>query len=92
MEVRIYRQTRLETDLVVHLHREVGGQPDRVSDLGIRLSTPFRRQGLAPQSIHTLARPADRAARLDVRGRSLRAGPWPQATKKVRRRSPDRTG
>lgn len=34
MEVLIYRHTRLETNLAVHLHREVAGRSDRASDLG----------------------------------------------------------
>ena len=51
MDIRIYRHTRLETDLVVHLHREVAEKSDRASDLGARLASVLREHGMVEHSV-----------------------------------------
>ena len=51
METRIYRHTRLETDLAVHLHREVGMGRACVSDVGIRLAALLREYGMVERSV-----------------------------------------
>jgi hypothetical protein len=51
MEVRIYRHTKLETDLVIHLHREVTGGRELTSDLGARLASVLRDYGMVEHSV-----------------------------------------
>jgi hypothetical protein len=49
--IRIYRHGRVETDLVVHLHREVDGGDDRFSKLGTRLASMLRGYGIVEHSV-----------------------------------------
>lgn len=51
MEVRVYRHARIETDLVVHLHRENASGCDRASELGIRLASLLREYGMVDHTI-----------------------------------------
>ena len=51
MEVRIYRHTRLETDLAVHLHRDVAMRNDCASNVGIRLASLLREYGMVEHSV-----------------------------------------
>ena len=58
MEVRIYRHTRLETDLAVHLHRESAGRNDRVCDVGIRLASLLREYGMVEHTLWVDGKPS----------------------------------
>jgi hypothetical protein len=49
--LRIFRHGSLETDLVVHLHREAEEDGDRVSDLGTRLASMLRPHGIVEHSV-----------------------------------------
>ena len=49
--VRIYRHARLETDLAVHLHRDVAERNDGASDVGIRLAALLREYGMVEHSV-----------------------------------------
>ncbi len=49
--VRIYRHTRLDTDLAVHLHRDGAGRNDCPSDVGIRLASLLREFGMVEHSV-----------------------------------------
>jgi hypothetical protein len=51
MDVRIYRHTRLEADLAVHLHREIAGESVHTSDLGVRLASVLREHGMVEHSV-----------------------------------------
>jgi hypothetical protein len=51
IDVRIYRHTTLETDLVVHLHRDVSGGLRLTSDLGARLASVLRDYGMVEHSV-----------------------------------------
>lgn len=51
MEVRIYRHGKLETDLAVHLHRDVAMRNDRASDVGIHLASLLREYGMVEHSV-----------------------------------------
>ncbi len=51
MTIRIYRHTRLETDLAVHLHRDVAPRNDCASDIGIRLASLLREYGMVEHSV-----------------------------------------
>jgi hypothetical protein len=50
IEVRIYRHTKLETDLAIHLHRETLGGADGASSLGLRLAWVLREHGMVEHS------------------------------------------
>ena len=50
-KMRIYRHGRVETDLVVHLHREVDEGGDRVSKLGTQLASMLRGYGIVEHSV-----------------------------------------
>ena len=49
--MRIYRHGRVETDLVVHLHREMEEGGDRVTQLGTQLASMLRRYGIVEHSV-----------------------------------------
>lgn len=49
--LRIFRHGTLETDLVVHLYREVSERDDRASDLGTRLASMLRPYGIVEHSV-----------------------------------------
>ena len=49
--MRIYRHGRVETDLVVHLHREVGEEDTCVSKLGNQLAAMLRGYGIVEHSV-----------------------------------------
>jgi N-methylhydantoinase B/oxoprolinase/acetone carboxylase alpha subunit len=51
MEVRIYRHAKLETDLIVHLHRNAAGGTENTSDLGARLASVLREYGMVEHSV-----------------------------------------
>jgi hypothetical protein len=51
MDVRMYCHARLETDLVVHLHREMTQQSDRASECGERLASMLRAYGMVEHSV-----------------------------------------
>lgn len=49
--VRVYRHSRIETDLLVHLHREALEGDDSRSELGSRLASVLREHGLVEHSV-----------------------------------------
>jgi len=49
--VSIYRHAKLETDLVVHLHRAETQQSDRACDCGELLASMLRAYGLVEHSV-----------------------------------------
>ena len=49
--IRIYRHERVETDLVVHLHRAVEEGDTGVSKLGTQLASMLRRYGIIEHSV-----------------------------------------
>jgi len=49
--IRIYRHKRVQTDLVVHLHREVGDGDAGVSELGNQLASMLRGYGIVEHSV-----------------------------------------
>ena len=51
MEVRIYRHAKLETDLIVHLHRDAAGGPKGTCELGARLASVLREYGMVEHSV-----------------------------------------
>ena len=51
METRVYRHTRLRTDLAVHLRREATRRNDCASDIGIRLAALLREYGMVEHSV-----------------------------------------
>ena len=51
MKVRIYRHRELETDLVVHLHREVNGLGYHASNPGLHLASVLREYGMVEHSV-----------------------------------------
>jgi cytosine/adenosine deaminase-related metal-dependent hydrolase len=51
VDVSIYRHAKLETDLVVHLHRAETQQSDRACDCGERLASMLRAYGLVEHSV-----------------------------------------
>ena len=51
MDIRIYRHTKLETDLAVHLHQEVTGRSGQASDVGTRLASLLREYGMVEHSV-----------------------------------------
>ena len=51
MDIRLYRHTRLETDLAVHLHREITGRSAQASDVGTRLASLLREYGMVEHSV-----------------------------------------
>jgi len=51
MGVRIYRHAKLESDLIVHLHRNAAGATGRASDLGARLASVLREYGMVEHSV-----------------------------------------
>jgi len=62
MDVRIYRHTKLETDLVVHLHRAIAEQSDRACECGERLASMLRAYGMVEHSVWVEAGgPTDRS-------------------------------
>ena len=62
MEVRIYHHAKVETDLVVHLHREVADGSDQISELGIHLASLLRWYGIVEHSVWVEAHgPTDRS-------------------------------
>ena len=46
VDVLIYRHTRLENDLVVHLHRAMRQKSDRACECGERLASMLRAYGM----------------------------------------------
>jgi hypothetical protein len=50
-DVRIYRHSKLETDLVVHLHRAIAEQSDRPCECGERLASMLRAYGMVEHSV-----------------------------------------
>ena len=50
IEVRIYRHTRLETDLAIHIHGETQQGADGASSLGQRLAWVLREHGMVEHS------------------------------------------
>lgn len=51
MTVHVFRHSRVETDLLVHLHRESTEVVDTRSELGSRLASMLREHGLVEHSI-----------------------------------------
>lgn len=51
VDVRIYRHTKLENDLVVHLHRAMRQQSDRACECGERLASMLRAYGMVEHSV-----------------------------------------
>ena len=51
VELRIFRHGTLETDLAVHLSREVGDRDRQVSQLGTQLAAMLRPYGIVEHSI-----------------------------------------
>ncbi|MBT8397279.1 MAG: hypothetical protein HKO65_19875 [Gemmatimonadetes bacterium] len=51
IEMKIYLHERVETDLCVHLHREVDERGDQISKLGIQLASMLRRYGIVEHSV-----------------------------------------
>ena len=51
VDVRIYRHTKLETDLVVHLHRAMTQTGDRACECGERLASMLRAFGMVEHSV-----------------------------------------
>jgi hypothetical protein len=49
--VRVYRHSRIETDLLVHLHREVEEGADAPSELGSLLVSLLRDHGIVEHSV-----------------------------------------
>lgn len=49
--VRVYRHTRIETDLLVHLHRAVEDGSGGPSELGSRLFSLLRDHGIVEHSV-----------------------------------------
>lgn len=49
--VRVYRHSRIETDLLVHLHREVDAGGEGPSELGARLVSQLRDHGIVEHSV-----------------------------------------
>ena len=50
-DVRIYRQPRVEGDLLIHLHRDGNDQKDEPSALGLRLASLLRICGMVRHSV-----------------------------------------
>ena len=50
-EVHVYRHSRVESDLIVHLHREVPEGEDSRSELGSELASLLREHGLVEHSV-----------------------------------------
>ena len=48
---RVYRHSRIETDLLVHLHREVESGGEGPSELGARLVSLLRDHGIVEHSV-----------------------------------------
>ena len=51
VEFRIYRHTKFQTDLVVHLHRNVAEGSSQASDVGIRMASLLRGYGMVEHSV-----------------------------------------
>ena len=51
VDLRIYRHAKVETDLVVHLHRAMTQQSDRVCECGERLASMLRAYGMVEHSV-----------------------------------------
>jgi hypothetical protein len=51
LDVRIYHHAKLETDLVVHLHRAEKQSGDRASECGERLASILRAYGMVEHSV-----------------------------------------
>lgn len=49
--VRVYRHTRIETDLLLHLHRDVEDGSGGPSELGSRLVSLLRDHGIVEHSV-----------------------------------------
>ena len=49
--VRVYRHTRIETDLLLHLHRDVEDGSGEPSELGSRLVSLLRDHGIVDHSV-----------------------------------------
>jgi hypothetical protein len=49
--VRVYRHSRIETDLLVHLHRDVEENSGGPSELGSRLVSLLRDHGIVEHSV-----------------------------------------
>ena len=52
-EARIYRNSKLENDLAIHLHREASGSGDKSSDIGIRLASLLKDYGMVSHYVWT---------------------------------------
>lgn len=51
VDVRVYRHTKLETDLLVHLHRAMAQQSDCPCECGERLASMLRAYGMVEHSV-----------------------------------------
>ena len=51
MEVKIYRNLKLENDVAIHLHRNAGGSEDNASNIGIRLASLLKDYGMVSHYI-----------------------------------------
>lgn len=49
--VRVYRHTRIETDLLIHLHRQAEESSGGPSELGSRLVSLLRDHGIVEHSV-----------------------------------------
>ena len=50
-DVRVYRQARVEGDLLIHIHRSGADQRDEPSELGLRLASLLRGHGMVGHSV-----------------------------------------
>lgn len=50
-DVRVYRHSKLETDLVVHLHRKTDHRSDSACECGERLTSILRGYGMVEHSV-----------------------------------------
>lgn len=49
--LQVYRHSRVGTDLLIHLHRDVPEGADSPSDLGARLASLLREHGIVEHSV-----------------------------------------
>ena len=63
-EARIYRHSRLENDLAIHLHRDAGSDKG-TSDVGVRLAAVLKEIGMVSHSVWTECCSLDNSSRPD---------------------------
>ena len=67
-DARIYRNSKLENDLAIHLHREVSGPEDKASDVGIKLASLLKNYGMVSHYVWTECCSLDKWSRPDETG------------------------